>query len=230
MRLSNLRACSISHDIQYDPFFDWPTLSREESIQDILRHHASRFESARGWGSQIRYEVKDVGTHSIRKGAATYASNCPGGPPAASMLIRAGWSMGRVRDIYLKWERGGDQFVGRCLSLLPLLKAEFGASPPHIARALYRWSGSMQQSAMYLLWWAACHLLFTCSRCAWLRSASTIEQQSKRGILITSHVLHVSYVIQRQWSLPYYPTQGFCIHGKVKPRVSTINSLVCLHM
>jgi hypothetical protein len=98
-------------------------------MQAVLKAHEAE---VRRYG----HEVKDLGTHSIRKGAATYASNCPGGPPAASIFIRAGWSMGRVRDIYLKWERGGDQFVGRCLSLLPLLKAEFGASPPHFSRAL----------------------------------------------------------------------------------------------
>jgi hypothetical protein len=44
--------------------------------------------------------------------------------------------MGKVNDIYLKWERGGDQFVGRCLSLLVVLKAEFGASPSHFSHAL----------------------------------------------------------------------------------------------
>jgi hypothetical protein len=98
-------------------------------IKDILKVHKDEV-------CRYGHEVKDIGTHSIQKGAATYASNCPGGPPAASILVCAGWSMGKARDIYLKWERGGDQSVGRCTSLLPLLKAEFGASPPHFSRAL----------------------------------------------------------------------------------------------
>ena len=41
--------------------------------------------------------------------------------------------MGKVRDIYIKYEEGGDQFCGRCLSMLPLLQPEFGVSPPHFS-------------------------------------------------------------------------------------------------
>ena len=39
--------------------------------------------------------------------------------------------MRKVRDIYIKYEAGGDQFCGRVLSMLPLLQPEFGASPTH---------------------------------------------------------------------------------------------------
>jgi len=38
--------------------------------------------------------------------------------------------MGRVRDIYMRYISSGDQFVGRCLSLLPILSMEFACSPP----------------------------------------------------------------------------------------------------
>jgi hypothetical protein len=50
------------------------------------------------------HEPKDIGVHSIRKGAATYCSSQPGGPPAAAICVRAGWTMGNVQDIYIKWE------------------------------------------------------------------------------------------------------------------------------
>ena len=78
-------------------------------------------------------DIKDLGTHSIRKGASTFLSGVPGGPPAAAICVRAGWTMGRVRDIYIKYESGGDQFCGRALSMLPLLQPEFAASPPHFS-------------------------------------------------------------------------------------------------
>ncbi|KAL7560005.1 hypothetical protein ACA910_013499 [Epithemia clementina (nom. ined.)] len=39
--------------------------------------------------------------------------------------------MGHVKDIYMRYATAGDEFVGRCLCLLPLLQAEFGISPPH---------------------------------------------------------------------------------------------------
>ena len=37
--------------------------------------------------------------------------------------------MGKVKDIYIRYEQGGDMFVGRALSGLPLLLAQFSASP-----------------------------------------------------------------------------------------------------
>jgi hypothetical protein len=83
---------------------------------------------------EIGIRWQDIGTHSIRKGAATYASSSPGGPSAASISVRAGWTMGRVRNIYIRYEAGGDMFVGRCLACLPLLLAEFSASPAHFVR------------------------------------------------------------------------------------------------
>ena len=50
---------------------------------------------------RLGYNVKDVGTHSIRKGAASYLSSLPSGPNPTSICIRGGWTMGRVRDIYM---------------------------------------------------------------------------------------------------------------------------------
>ena len=38
-----------------------------------------------------------LGTHSIRKGAASYVTNVPGGPPIVSVCLRIGWTMGAVQ-------------------------------------------------------------------------------------------------------------------------------------
>ena len=75
-----------------------------------------------------------LGTHSIRKGAATYC--CAGvvpGPPVVSVCIRAGWSLGRVKERYLKYEVAGDKVVGRNLTGTPpiLQTSEFDISPAH---------------------------------------------------------------------------------------------------
>jgi hypothetical protein len=57
----------------------------------------------------------DLGTHSCRKGVATMvAAGCTCSPPIVSICVRAGWSMGGVKDRYLKHEKAGDQYVGRC--------------------------------------------------------------------------------------------------------------------
>jgi hypothetical protein len=59
----------------------------------------------------------EVGTHSIQKGLVSYLVSLPGGHPAASICISAGWTMGRVKGILMQYVVYGDQFVGRCLSL-----------------------------------------------------------------------------------------------------------------
>ena len=73
-----------------------------------------------------------LGTHSIRKGAATYC--CAGvvpGPPVVSVCLRAGWTLGRVKERYLKYELAGDEVVGRTLTGIPPQSPEFGISPAH---------------------------------------------------------------------------------------------------
>ena len=75
-------------------------------------------------------DPQEIGTHSIRKGAATYC--CAGvhpGPPVVSVCLRAGWSLGRVKKRYLKYEVAGDELVGRTLTGIPPTSSEFGISP-----------------------------------------------------------------------------------------------------
>ena len=52
---------------------------------------------------------------------------CP--PPIVSLCIRAGWSLGGVKDRYLFRENAGDQHVGRCASCLDPETKEFAISP-----------------------------------------------------------------------------------------------------
>ena len=82
--------------------------------------------------SELGVNPQMIGMHSIRKGAVTYMSSLPGGPSISSACIRAGWTMGSVKDVYMRYLSSGDQFVGRCLSMLPLLRMEFASSPPPI--------------------------------------------------------------------------------------------------
>ena len=66
-----------------------------------------------------------MGTHSVRKGAATYC--CTGvhpGPPVISVCLRTGWSVGRVK------ERG--ELVGRTLTGIPPTSYKFGISPVYL--------------------------------------------------------------------------------------------------
>ena len=54
----------------------------------------------------------------------------PGGPSISSVCIHAGWTMGTVKDVYMWSLSLGDQFVGCCLAMLPLLWMEFASPPP----------------------------------------------------------------------------------------------------
>ena len=91
------------------------------------------------------YRHGEIGTHSIRKGAVSYMSSLPGGPPVASICIRAGWTMGKVKDIYMRYVTSGDQFVGRCLCLSPILSTEFAASPPYFENDRLEWVDALRR-------------------------------------------------------------------------------------
>ena len=88
--------------------------------------------------SELGVNPKMIGTHSIRKGVVTYMSSLPGGPSISSVCIHAGWTMATVKDVYMRYLSSGDQFVGCCLVMLPLLWMEF-ASPPHFVPAWNDW-------------------------------------------------------------------------------------------
>jgi len=79
----------------------------------------------------------DLGSHSCRKGAITLVTTgCTVSPPMAAVCIRAGWSMGSVKDRYIHYEKAGDQFVGRTVTGIPALDCNFAISPVH-----WDWSG-----------------------------------------------------------------------------------------
>jgi len=58
-----------------------------------------------------------------------------GGLQAAAVCTCAGWMMSKVKDTYMQYIDSGGQFVGRCLSLLPLLSSQFACSPPYFSHA-----------------------------------------------------------------------------------------------
>ena len=99
----------------------------------------------------LGFEVTDIGMHSIWKGAISYLASLPGGPPIAAVCIRAGWTMGNIRDIYMRYISSGDQFVGRCLSMLPLLHTEFSSSPPHFVPAIHDWADDYHKMQFSML-------------------------------------------------------------------------------
>ncbi len=77
--------------------------------------------------------IEEFGTHSCRKGVATYLSSNPAGPSMVSIFLRAGWSLGNVQQRYLFAGAGADQFVGRCATGLNVNENSFAVLPPHLS-------------------------------------------------------------------------------------------------
>jgi len=73
---------------------------------------------------------QDLGTHSIRKGSATFCSSGSTAAPPSAIHLRAGWAMGGVQDIRLDTKRLESMYVGRTVSGLPIDRAEFGLVGP----------------------------------------------------------------------------------------------------
>lgn len=77
-------------------------------------------------------DAENLGSHSMRKGAATYCSSgSTSCPSSAAIHLRAGWALGGVQDTYLRYESAGDMYVGRTVAGLPIDSASFSILPPH---------------------------------------------------------------------------------------------------
>lgn len=61
---------------------------------------------------------------------------------AAATCIRAGWTMGKVKDVYMRYVTSGNQFVGRCLCLLSVLWSDFTVYPAHFVSDSFAWIAS----------------------------------------------------------------------------------------
>lgn len=106
------------------------TKRMRDALQMILRLHENEVTSL-GYSN-----VKDIGLHSIRKGAASYLASMPCGPSPVAICHRAGWSTGKVLDIYFQQLQSGDEFVGRCLSMLNFMSSDFAKSPAYFDPAI----------------------------------------------------------------------------------------------
>jgi hypothetical protein len=88
-----------------------------------------------GWAipavMKLGHQVSDYGTHSFRKGIATFTAGFIGGPGIISIFLRAGWSLGNVQDRYLLFADGGDQLCGRIAAGLDFNEGpKFSVLPP----------------------------------------------------------------------------------------------------
>lgn len=126
-----------------------------------FRNHAGRVFEAEAKASESRFgkwlkdvcktisaelisfgiQLLDIGTHSFRKGVASFVTSIPGGPSVIAVYLRAGWSLGPVQSRYILEGDGGDQLCGRAATGLPLSDPSFASLPPHFSDVcLIEWS------------------------------------------------------------------------------------------
>ena len=117
---------------QYDRF--------RANLQEIVMEHAEEILA-------MGVEPENIGVHSIRKGAATYCtSGTTTGVSFAALCVRAGWSMGGVKDRYIKYAEAGDRFCGRTVAGLDVNSHEFSVSPPLIDASSKEHEGDILQA------------------------------------------------------------------------------------
>ncbi len=73
---------------------------------------------------------RDIGTHSFRKGAATFIDGMSEAKTSA-LFQRAGWTLGDTQRRYIFPTEGSDQIIGRILCGLSPKEREFCLLPPH---------------------------------------------------------------------------------------------------
>ena len=74
--------------------------------------------------------IVEIGTHSFRKGIASFLGAMTCGPTAIAIYIRAGWSLG-LQKRYIMEGGGGDQLCGRDATGINVHGEEFAVLPPH---------------------------------------------------------------------------------------------------
>lgn len=85
----------------------------------------------------VGFEPSNFGSHSACKGVATWvAGGCTVSPPIVAMCLRAGWSLGGVKDRNLFYVNAGDQYVNHCGSALKTETTEFAISRAYFEHTL----------------------------------------------------------------------------------------------
>jgi hypothetical protein len=80
---------------------------------------------------ELGFDPKSFGTQSLRKGSSTFVSSgTTDAPSQMAINLRAGWTMTKIEKTYFRFEKAGDQYVGRTVAGLPIHSAEFSILPP----------------------------------------------------------------------------------------------------
>ncbi|KAL7556954.1 hypothetical protein ACA910_005302 [Epithemia clementina (nom. ined.)] len=109
--------------------------------------------------------------------------------------------MGNVKDIYMQYALAGDEFVGHCLCLLPLLQAKFGVSPPHFAD----WVGNDLVQKLVVAQFPMSHHIDGFGKLCCMCVVSTMFHLNYLIGFPVNHVVHIaSQVLHQQITVEYF--------------------------
>ena len=91
----------------------------EESERRFNKWLLAAVADAEGDLAEHSTAIEDIGSHSFRKGTATFLSAMVGGPSPVSIYLRADWSLG-VQKRYILEGGGNDQLAGRAAAGLDI--------------------------------------------------------------------------------------------------------------
>jgi hypothetical protein len=120
-------------------------------------------------------DPQEIGVHSICKGAALYC--CNGTTASESFLaicVRAGWSMGDVKDHYLQHMAAGENVCGRAVNSIDVALHKFSVAPPQfqivestndcskadVDEGITNFSGNIPLNCLILAWYRLASMLF----------------------------------------------------------------------
>ena len=90
----------------------------------------------------------------------------------------------------------GDQFVGRCLTLLPILSVKFGASPAYLQPNWEEWGSALAEAQVPMLF-SVTHLCQLATMC----TASLLFHRNFVIMLQPNHVVRMSHLVQNAFIL-----------------------------
>jgi len=124
-----LKLCTENDTFGNIPFRVFPSPTSDNSFSTWMRTTVD--ELAQDPEILISVPPSRVGTHSLRKGAASYVDGLTDGPNTDSIKLRMEHKLGGCDFRYIFRGAGNDKYVGRSVSGLDTNSVDMGALPPH---------------------------------------------------------------------------------------------------
>lgn len=125
-----LKVCS-EENITSNTFQIFPSGTADSSFSNWIKSVLSNLSEDEI--SLVNVPADRIGTHSLRKGGATYVFGVTDGPDSDTVKMRMEHSLGGTDDRYIFRRAGADKYVGRAVCGLDANSHTFSILPPHFS-------------------------------------------------------------------------------------------------